>query len=772
MTLDAHRRTFGSRHHAAPRLALVLFCIAAIGAVGGELVADGFIYVEHHHFVRPPTPVPLPRPIPPPRPQYPLRVIRHRVGIEIDNALARTRVEETFHNPNPQPIEGVYLFPLPPNASVSGFTMSMNGKPVDGEVLEREKARSIYESIVMQTRDPGLLEYVDRGLFRARVFPIPGGGSLEVAIAYDESLKGDHGQFRYQYPLDTGKYSAGEYQDVLIEARIRASAPLRNLASPSHQARIERLSEFEFKVTFEAASLAAERDFVLDWNLGGDPLSPLVLVHRDSDPEGYFMIRIEPRIDTAAAAPPKDLVLVLDSSGSMRGPKMEDARRAVKYCLNGLRPQDRFNVIDFSSEARRFRERLVEGDEANRSAALAFVDAITARGGTHVEEALRSAFDAFKGVAANESSGRLRMLCLISDGEPTLGLTRPDDLLRLARDLNAGAARLFSFGIGVEVHTILLERLALEHRGTIDYILPGEQLEVKLSNFFDKLEHPVLTDLKADFGGLGSEDVYPKPLPDVFRGESLVLVGRFRHPGTHTFLLRGFAAGKEVAFEHRLDFSTAAAARNEFVSRLWATRKVGYLLESIRLNGESRELRDEVVRLSKRHGILTPYTSYLILEDDRARPPAAAAAPAPVRDALRPLGERRDADGVEPSAAESYGALRGATGGASIGASRRLQRLKDGNADEVKTFIAERLNDRGKRVQEAAGRTFYWDGARWVDGGVEAAAFERARKVRYLSEEYFDLLRRWPAIGRILSVGSGLVFSWEGEIFEIVEGGA
>lgn len=503
------------------RLALALALVVLSLAPGASLLADGFIYIEPH-VVDVPHPTPQPRPRRIARPQFPLRVTRHHVTVEVDGNVARTRVDETFHNPNPRQLEGTYLFPLPPGASISNFAMSMNGKIVDGEVLERDKARSIYESIVRQIKDPGLLEYVDRGLFKARVFPIPANGDVRVQIDYDEQLRADHGHTRYHYPLDTGKYSSGDYNNVLISIALRTHAPIRTVNCPTHSVDVARPSDREARVSFEASRLTADEDFILDWNVGTDALAPMLLTHRGSDEDRFFLLSVAPSVHRPEPAPPKDLVIVLDTSGSMLGPKMDDARRAVKHCVHGLNEGDRFNIVDFSSEARKFRDGVVEATPENRASAVTYIDGLKARGGTHVEEALRAALTSFPA-----ADGRLQIVVLIGDGEPTLGLTRPDELTAMVKPLNVAGKRIFCFGVGVEVDTLLLDRLASENRGTTEYVLPGEQLEIKLSNFYDKIDHPVLTNVAIDFRGLATSDVYPKPLPDLFSGDELVVLGRF-----------------------------------------------------------------------------------------------------------------------------------------------------------------------------------------------------------------------------------------------------
>ncbi len=749
---------------------------AAFALPGRALLADGMIYVDIHR-------IPPPRPfVPVPRPEFPLQVTKHRVEVRIDDAAARTRVEETFHNPNGFQLEGTYLFPLPPGASVSNFVMKIGGKEVGGEVLERDKARTIYESIVRQSRDPGLLEFVERGLFRARVFPIPALGDVDVRVEYDEGLPLTGGFGRYRYPLNTGKYSAGDYRDVLIDLTLKSSAPLRSVNSPSHAVSVTRNGDKEARVVFEAKTLTADKDFILDWNVGEDALAPALLTFRGYEPDGFFWLSISPRPEGPKSAPPKDLVAVIDSSGSMLGKKMDEARSALRHFVNGLHAGDRFDIVDFATEARKFRDGLVEASDENRKQGLAYIDSIPTRGGTNIEEALRIALDALDRAG---DDGRLKMVVLVTDGEPTVGITRPEDIARSIREKNQKSRRIFAFGIGADLNAQLLDRLAAENHGAADYVLAGENIEVKLSAFWDKIDFPVLTDLRAEFPNQRVTDVYPKPLPDLFRGETLIVVGRYAEDGRHAVVLRGKFQGEEKVFEYSLDFTPVAAAgtRNDFVARLWATRKIGYLREAMRLSGESKEVKDEVIRLSQQYGIITPYTSYLILEDtDRRRIAGEVPRAAPAAEALRKgfggAGGRDGAD-LEGRVRSAGRELEESTGEKAVAGSIGLRSMKDAKGDAAAPATSaapgasggaydflRRVNEGQRRIQQVGSRAFYLQGERWVEGGLKETEIASAKRIEYLSDAYFDLLKE-PGIGEVLAVGSKVTFRWKGETIAI-----
>ena len=774
-----------------------LWLLAGLGAVcvflapASTVRADGFIYVPDGHVVIP-HPMPRHRRIVRPRPRnFPMRVTKHRVTVDVQDTVVKTRVEETFYNPNGVQLEGVYMFPLPPGAAVSGFQMTMGGKFQQGEVLEKDKARQIYSDIVRRVKDPGLLEYVDRGLFRASVFPIPPRGGVDIIIEYSETVARNSGVAEYRYPLDTGKYSTGPYEDVVIDVRMKQSASLRSIQSPSHAVAVARPGPKEARVTFEAKTLNADEDFVLVWNVSEDALAPVLLTHRSHEKDGFFHLSLTPRPERPKEVPPKDVVFVIDTSGSMLGHKMKQVQNALRYCLGGLNAKDRFNIVDFSTEARRFNDGLVDVSDDNRKRAGLYVDQMAARGGTNLEEGVRFALQSLT------DGGRLQLVVLLTDGEPTIGVTRPEDVLASIRKQNTAKRRVFVFAVGEDLNAKLLDQFVKEQRGAAQYVRDDENIEMRLSSFYDKIDSPVLTGIRVEFPGQKVSDVYPKPLPDLFRGEELVLVGRYGDDGHKNVIVRGKFVGSERVFEYSLEFGGAAAASTQpHIARLWATRKVGYLLEQIRLSGESKELTDEVIRLSKLHGIITPYTSYLIIEENEiarrlGRPraePAATAAPAEALLGGRPGGA--GASRARQRAAEEKRGFDAAKGRGAVKKSRSIARLKDARtgsaADADGAEFLEELDraaagaeatngERGSgssgvaavdRIRRVAGKTFYLQKTRWVDAALTALKTGTPTttvQVKYLSDDYFALLTKHAGIGKLLGLGAEVTFLWKGQ---------
>jgi Ca-activated chloride channel family protein len=373
------------------------------------------------------------------------------------------------------------------------------------------------------------------------------------------------------------------------------------------------------------------------------------------------------------------------------------------------------------------------------------------------------------------------MVVVLTDGMPTIGVTSPEEIMNSIKKANSHKRRMFVFGVGQNLNAKLLDRIAGETRGTTEYIRDRENIELRLSAFYDKIDSPVLTNLRIEFPDGGVSDVFPRDMPDLFHGVQLSLFGRYQ-PGqiaggnkNRTVLLRGKYLGEERAFEYSFDFSGKKGPGADQLSRLWAARKIGYLLEQIRLNGGSGELKSEVVRLSKLHGIITPYTSYLIVEEGALvqgnRPPPPGS-PRPlggvVRDALDARSRQSGGSFKGKSQAEAKRAFDKDRGASAVESSREISRLKNSG---LRRSLKEEDEDRstGKPIISRVGSlTFYRQGEHWVDSRltVKKSSGEE-HKITWLSAEYFDFLKANPKAGKILALGSSLTFLWEGKVVRI-----
>jgi len=427
----------------------------------------------------------------------------------------------------------------------------------------------------------------------------------------------------------------------------------------------------------------------------------------------------------------KDVILVLDTSGSMQGEKIIQARNAAKFVLNQLQPQDRFNVITFATGIISYAPgKLVSASE--RGDAIRFVENIAASGSTNIN---RSLLDAMA-IADKE---RPTIMIFLTDGLPTVDETNTERILENAKQSASNNVRLFTFGVGDDVNTLLLDSLAERHRGASAYVRPGEDIEEAVSAFYAKVSTPVLSDLKIDFGGIETYDVYPYSLPDLFAGTQLALAGRYKNGGAATLTLSGNVnnQAQKFAFED-LNFKTTGG--DEFIAPLWATRKIGYLLAQIRLHGENREAVDEIVALAIRYGIVTPYTSFLIQEN---------------ADVLSQEGRAGASDSVHQNA-PSPGAVPTAGPGA-VSASQANKSLQDANAAPS--------SGEGK-VKHVGAKAFILRNGVWTDTAFVPEKMTTT-KIVFGSAQYFDLLTQHPEWNKYIAVGAQVIFVVDGVAYEI-----
>jgi Ca-activated chloride channel family protein len=551
--------------------------------------------------------------IPEDRKLPPLAMLNHHVRITIDDQVAVTSVEQTFHNPTQRNLEAVYIFPVPSGASVNRFSMWVNGKETKGELVEANKARDIYNSIVRRTQDPALLEYVGSNLLRLRVFPIPPRRDQKVALRFTSIAAKEGNLVEYVYPLKTNGRSTSTLREFSLEAVIKSEHNVTNVYSPTHSISLKRASDKEVAVSFDKNQALLDNDFQLFYATGDKDVGLTALTHRPlSSEKGFFTLLIAPRLEMSKRRQaPRDLVFVLDISGSMRGVKMEQARKALKYCLENLGSNDRFGLISFATVVTRYEDKLLPAHAEQIAKAKKWVEELENTGGTAINDALASALE-----LRSREEGRTFTVVFFTDGQPTIGETDPEKIIKNTLARNTANTRIFTFGVGDDVNATMLDRLADKTRAVCTYVRPAEDIESKASGLYSKISHPALTNLKLTAtNDIKISEVYPPDLPDLFHGGQLVVLGRYSGKGAAAVKLSGRVGMEEKEFVYDLTFPDKTGAEREFVEHLWARRKVGYLLDQIRVNGEKKELVKEVMSLAKKYGITTPYTSYLVVPD-------------------------------------------------------------------------------------------------------------------------------------------------------------
>lgn len=763
---------------------LITVAVASALSTTGSALAQGTVVIDR--------PVPDPR-----RPgrvtTMPLQLKYQRVYTDITDGVAVTEITQSFLNPLRTAIEGTYVFPLPEGVAVGDFEMTVAGRTLKGEVLEKDQARRTYEAIVRRTRDPGLLEFLGKRLYQASVFPIPPGDKLDIKLSYSQTLTERGGLGEYTHPLASQGRTSGPIDEITVRVKVKSTLPLTSVFCPSHKCDVQRPSDHEATLTYEATHVTPDRDFNLFYQRKDAQFGLSVLTHRPAGDKGYFLMRLSPRVEVdESEILPKDIAFVVDTSGSMQGEKIEQLRRSLRFCIGALRDGDRFNIYRFSTQVQPFRDSLVPASKDIRDAAIDFCDGLEAVGGTNINQAL---LDALEDDPRDKS--RPYMIVFMTDGEPTVDATNTAEILKNVGQANAHNVRFHVLGIGTDVNTHLLDKLAETNRGSREYVGETDDLEIKMSAFTGRLNNPALTDIRLEIGDLGASDVYPSTIPDLFHGDDIVVLGRYESEGHHAIRLVGQRGDEQQTLVYEGEFPTVQKA-NDFLPRLWANRKVAYLLDEIRLHGGNRELVDEVIRLATRFGIVTPYTSALILEGE----PRLARRGGVSRerfDALRALGYSGGSDddaGARPAAAprgRSGGGMGGmgpadgrfggmapggmapraagggaARGGGGVSTGRVATDASNEIRDQAK---AEALGDDAKKdgeglnLHHAGDKTFRLVDGKYVDTAWDGK--QQPTRIEAFSDAYFDLIAEHADVAKYLALGERVLFVIEGKAYEI-----
>jgi Ca-activated chloride channel family protein len=544
----------------------------------------------------------------------PLAMVNHKVTVTIVDQVAVTTVEQTFRNHTDRALEATYMFPVPKGATVDKFTMWVDGKEQGGELLDAKHANKVYTDIVRRTQDPGILEYLGNSLMKMRIFPVPPKGDQKVKISYKSIAVRDGAAVEYVYPLKTDGKATSTLEEFSVKINIQSQHPIHNVYSPTHAITTTRKGDKEVNIDFERNQAILDKDFQLFYGFGDKDIGLTPLMYKPiAGEDGYFMFLVSPQIEMAKKRLPRDLVLVLDVSSSMSDIKMAQAKKALKYCLGELQNDDRFAIIKFSTTVTPFRDKLVPATKDYLDAANKWVDGLKQQGGTAILPALEEAL----GMRTDDATRPFNIV-FFTDGLPTVDETDTDKIVKKTIAKNSANTRIFTFGVGDDVNAAMLDQLAEATRAVSTYVRPAEDIGDKVAGLYGKISHPVLTDVRLAVGEtIRIHEIYPPKLPDLFHGNQLVVIGRYTGHGHTAVRLTGMVGSEKKEFIYELTFpeKTASDTGKDFVEPLWARRKVGFLLDQIRVNGEKKELIDEVVMLAKKYGIATPYTSYLVVPD-------------------------------------------------------------------------------------------------------------------------------------------------------------
>lgn len=716
-----------------------------------------------------------------------LRSVDARVTIV--EQVASTELRFTLRNPGQRQAEAQLLMPVPDGAVVKHFELEGLGEQGIARVLPRDEARRIYDEIVRRSLDPGLLEFAGYNLVRSSVFPVPAGGEQKVRLVYEQVLPFDSGRIDYVLPRSESLETTGVAWSFALE--LKSSRHITAVYSPSHDLVTERINDSHVKVKVPESSAANDVGALrVSYLLAAqDGVAASLIAYPDPSvgdgQGGYFLmlVGVPPADDREPVK--REVTIVIDRSGSMRGEKMEQARESARQIVEALDEGEAFNIIDYSNDVAMFSERPVRKNAETIAAARRYIAGLTATGGTNIHDALLEA------LRQPVTEGTLPMVLFLTDGLPTIGVRSEVEIREAAKQANVHNRRIFTFGVGVDVNAPLLNSIARSSRATSTFVLPDEDVEVKVGQVFRRLSGPVLASPELtvlnDAGGRDTRavrSVLPAEIPDVFEGDQVVLLGQYTADRPLRFKLIGEYFGRKRSFEFTFGVDKATT-KNSFVPRLWASRQIGVLLEELRAMGANghdappptedprfKELIDEIVRLSTKWGVLTEYTAFLAVEpgaiaggraererlDDLLAIPAT---PAPGR-YTPPDSTVYHVEGLaQQRAMEARSGAGGVNQDMNLGELVRAYKVNAKNAIVNADLQRVELTF----VRQVSDKSFYRRGERWVDASILDDAGKPADETVEFGTKAFDEL-----VDRLVKENRQGVLALGGEVYFLIDG--
>ena len=562
------------------------------------------------------------------------------VRVEISGFLSRVNVTQQFENPFKEKIEAVYIFPLPANAAVDDMTMMVGDRTVRGKILRREEAQAVYEAAKSGGQVASLLNQERPNIFTQSVANILPGEKITITISYVETLKYEAGSYEFSFPMvvgprympgaATGQQGSGSSpdttqvpdasrispqlapegmragHDISLDIMLDAGLPIDEIKGKSHEVEIERLNAHSAHVRLKSSATIPNKDFVLRYDVAGKAIQDALLTHR-SEKGGYFTLILQPpdRI-TVADVTPKELVFVLDTSGSMSGFPIEKAKETMKLALDGLYPGDTFNLITFAGDTRILFPEPVPATAANLKKAQAFLSGSSGSGGTEMMKAIKASLD------PSDSEDHVRIVCFMTDGY--VG----NDMEIISEVQKHPNARVFAFGIGSSVNRFLLDKMSEYGRGEVEYVALNDDGSAAARRFHERVRNPLLTDISVDWNGLPVSDVYPQRIPDLFGAKPVILTGRYTGAGRGVIRLKGKMSGREFVREIAVEFPESEPQHN-VLSSLWARARIDDLMGQD-YNGMQRgemkpELKETITSLGLEYRLMTQFTSFVAVEE-------------------------------------------------------------------------------------------------------------------------------------------------------------
>jgi len=750
------------------QLKTAVFSLLFLCFLIGECIGQGALID-----LRRPIAPPLPSPIVQPLHSYCIKSLD--VNVNLNGQIARVQVSQEFKNTSKRTIEASFVFPLPYDGAIDRLTLLVGNKEYEAKLIERDEARRIFEGYVRRNQDPALLEWMGSGMFKTSVFPIPPGETRKVTIRYSQVCRQFQGMTEWLFPLRIARHTTKPIEQLSVQVSISSPLAIKSVYSPTHSIAVKKPSAKIARISFEQKNVIPNSDFRLFYDVGKQSIGTSVLSYRpDGDEDGYFMMLISPDIQAQQRESiSKNIVFVVDRSGSMTGRKIDQAKEALRFVINNLNDGDLFNIVAYDSEIETFAPELQRHNKSSRDKALGFIESIFAGGSTNIDGALNAALDML------QDDETPNYVVFLTDGIPTVGETNIARIVASASKANSVRARVCCFGVGYDVNSLLLDKLARTGYGQSVYVRPDEDIEAKVAEFYTRIASPVLTDVKlrVDVDGIkiaqGSvvNRVYPRNLYDLFAGDQLVLVGRYKHAGNAKVVLSGRVNGEVQRLEFPAKLEHKSTSSNQsFVEKLWAVRRIGEIIDKIDLEGRNDELLDELVMLSRRHGVLTPYTSFLADENGGTRDEAKSRQRAAT--ALNGLAAA-EAGQAGFARRQNKASFQNA-GGGGLGGAEGDGLLPSQSVDaEGGVLFRDAITNREvkvKTLKQVGGKSFFLEEGQWVDSNASKEQIETAQDLTRYSSSYFALAAKHGAVvGRILALPGTVIVVIDGQVYRLMD---
>ena len=674
-----------------------------------------------------------------------LSVKYHKVNCTIDNGVATTVIDQEFVNTLQDALaNGKYVFPVPKNAVITGFSVVVDGVAQTASVMSKTEARDFFTTAIKNSTLAALLEYTDNEAYSLEIGSIAPGTSRKVRISYTEVLPKTDGLSKYLYPLNTEKYSMSLIDTVSIIVTIRNSSPITSVFSPSYPVIVTRLGPSDVSASYVSARSRPDRDFDLYYKVSDSALSFHMFTYKQGTEDGYFLMLMTPQFNDNPASDQviaKDMAFTIDRSGSMAGIKLQQAKDALTFCVNRLMPVDFFNIVVFDDAVSSNAQDLLPATGQNIPAALQYVQAISVGGNTDIAQALTTSLSRIK------NSDRPHYLIFLTDGQPTAGVTDNNQISALVNQANVNTTRIFSVGFGYDVNTVLIDKISIDNNGYPLYCSPDQNIEEVISDLYKRIEAPILTSptlsVISNDDAIKTYGISPAKLPDLFAGSEIAVYGRYAGQGPATISLSGTTSGVLDTFPFQANFPDTNTAY-PFVPRLWATQHIARLMTRIKLQTLTQEslepLIDSVKVLSLAYGIVTPYTSQLF---------------------------------VPASGGSWAGALQTSNGKSANDASNAMQGMQQ-NSNSAQTVVADTnavaytIAPQTNQIQNASNKVFiYASNSIWIDASFDST--KPADTIYYATDAYFSLAAQSPDLVDLLSVGNQTAFNYQGKNYLILD---